>query len=117
MPTYDYDCAACGGFEAIRRVSERDAACACPACGAAAPRVFVQAPRLELLAGDTRRAMEINERAAHQPRSSGDGYGRLRHPRGCGCCSPSGNRRSGSTVTAASGAKMFPTKRPWMISH
>ena len=114
MPTYDYDCPACGGFEALRRLAERDAACACPGCGAAAPRVFVQAPRLELLAADTRRAMETNERAAHQPQRSSDGYGRLRHPRGCGCCTPG---RRGAATTAPNGAKTFAGKRPWMISH
>jgi putative FmdB family regulatory protein len=114
MPTYDYDCARCGPFEALRRLAQRDEACACPSCGGAAPRVFVHAPRLELLAGDTRRALEVNERAAHQPRSSSEGYGRLRHPSGCGCCSPS---RRGGTVTSAAGAKTFPNRRPWMISH
>jgi hypothetical protein len=42
-------------------------------------------------------------------------YARMRHPSGCGCCS--GTSKRGSTVTAPSGAKTFPTKRPWMISH
>ncbi|HSV52104.1 MAG TPA: zinc ribbon domain-containing protein [Burkholderiaceae bacterium] len=116
MPTYDYDCPHCGSFEALRRIALRDEACACPACGMAAARVFVHAPRLELLTGDTRHALQLNERAAHQPRSSSDGpYGRLRHPAGCGCCS--GSRRNSATVTGANGAKAFPTKRPWMISH
>lgn len=115
MPTYDYDCPGCGSFEALRRIAQRDEDCACPSCGTAAPRVLVHAARLELLAGDTRRAMDINERAAHQPRASSDGYGRLRHPAGCGCCA-SGRRKS-ATVTGTNGAKAFPTKRPWMISH
>ena len=31
---------------------------------------------------------------------------------------PSGSSaRRGATVTAANGAKAFPSKRPWMISH
>jgi hypothetical protein len=37
-----------------------------------------------------------------------------RHPAGCGCCSSS---RKTTTVTAPNGAKAFPSKRPWMISH
>jgi hypothetical protein len=32
-----------------------------------------------------------------------------RHPPSCGCCSGAAKK--------AVGAKMFPGKRPWMISH
>lgn len=114
MPTYDYECRDCGGFDALRPLGERDAPAACPACGAASPRVFASAPRLALMEDGTRRALAVNERARHEPRSSRD-YQRLRHPAGCGCCSTG---RSGSrTVTAANGAKSFPGQRPWMISH
>ncbi len=114
MPTYDYACGHCGGFDAIRSVSQRDLPADCPGCGAASPRVFAHAPRLALMADGTRRAMAVNERAAHEPRRSGD-YARLKHPAGCGCCS--GSAKRGATVTAANGAKAFPSKRPWMISH
>ena len=113
MPTYDYACGRCGGFDAIRSLSQRNEPAACPDCGAASPRVFASAPRLALMSGTTRSAIEVNERARHEPKRSGD-YARLRHPAGCGCCKP-GQR--GATVTAANGAKAFPSKRPWMISH
>ena len=46
MPTYDYDCPACGGFDAFRPLSERNEPVACPDCATASPRVFVTAPRL-----------------------------------------------------------------------
>lgn len=113
MPTYDYACPDCGGFDAFRSLSQRNEPAACPDCGAASPRVFASAPRLALLEGGTRRAMDVNERARHEPKSSRD-YQRLRHPAGCGCC---GTGRSKATVTAPNGAKAFPSKRPWMISH
>lgn len=113
MPTYDYACPSCGGFEALRTLSQRDEPAACPDCGTASPRVLAAAPRLAWLDGATRLAMDRNERARHEPQSSRD-YQRLRHPAGCGCCSP--GKRS-ATVTAANGNKSFPTKRPWMISH
>jgi putative FmdB family regulatory protein len=117
MPTYDYDCTACGAFDAIRSVSARDEPAACPQCNAASQRVFVNAPRLSCSSAEQRLAHDTNERAQHAPRASRDSgsYGRMRHPSGCGCCSTGGKR--GSTVTAANGAKAFPTKRPWMISH
>ncbi len=50
MPTYDYACPSCGGFDAIRSLAARNEPCACPACGTEAPRVFVSAPWLACLA-------------------------------------------------------------------
>jgi putative FmdB family regulatory protein len=117
MPTYDYACPACGGFEALRSLAARNDLCQCPGCGADASRVFVSAPALACTSPEQRRAYDTNERSQHAPRSSrdtGESYARLRHPAGCGCCS-TGKR--GATVTAANGAKAFPSKRPWMISH
>jgi putative FmdB family regulatory protein len=118
MPTYDYNCASCGGFDALRSLSDRNNPCACPSCGEDSPRVFVHAPRQSLLSSDQRFAYDTNERSQHAPMMSRDSdgrYARLRHPAGCGCCS-TGSRKT-STVTAPNGAKAFPTKRPWMISH
>ena len=115
MPTYDYECRTCGGFDAFRSLSARNDPAACPACGGPAPRVFATAPRLALLDGPTRTAHATNERARHEPKRSGD-YARLAHPSGCGCCSPKGSSRS-ATVRAPNGSKAFPSKRPWMISH
>jgi len=113
MPTYDYACAQCGGFDAFRTLAARNEAATCPDCGAASSRVFASAPRLALMEGSTRRAMDTNERARHEPKRSSD-YARLKHPSGCGCCSTA---KRGATVTAANGNRAFPSKRPWMISH
>jgi putative FmdB family regulatory protein len=119
MPTYEYDCQDCGGFDAIRTMSQRNEPCACPECGVAATRVFASAPRLACVSSDTRTAMDRNEKARHEPRSSKDqgSYGRLKHPSGCGCCSTASKGIRSATVTGANGNKMFPSKRPWMISH
>jgi len=113
MPTYDYACGACGGFEAFRTLARRDEPAHCPDCGGAAPRVFVAAPRLALMGADARTASATNERARHEPMRSKD-YARLKHPAGCGCCSTA---RRTATLVGANGNKAFPTKRPWMISH
>jgi len=113
MPTYDYQCNDCGGFEARRNVSERDDTICCPDCSAFSVRVMSAAPRLALMSDGTRRAIATNERAANEPKHSSD-YLRLKHPAGCGCCSTS---KRGATVTGTNGNKAFPSKRPWMISH
>ncbi|MCY7316775.1 MAG: zinc ribbon domain-containing protein [Rubrivivax sp.] len=116
MPTYDYACRACGPFDALRAMAERDAPAVCPDCAAPSPRVLGAAPHLMVLGSNQRRALDTNERAAHAPRLSRDNdpYRRLKHPAGCGCCASNGR---GATVTSADGAKGFPSKRPWMISH
>ncbi len=112
MPTYDYACAGCGCFDAIRAVAQRDEPAACPNCGGVSPRVFVAAPRLAFMESGTRSAFAVNERARHEPKSSQD-YARLKHPAGCGCCAS----KRGATLTGSNGNKVFPSKRPWMISH
>ena len=113
MPTYDYACKDCGGFDAIRTLDARNEPAACPGCGIASPRVLATAPRLALMDSGTRTAIATNERAQHAPRMSGE-YGRLKHPAGCGCCSTT---KRGVTLQAPNGNKAFPSKRPWMISH
>ena len=108
MPTYDYACAGCGGFDAIRSLTQRDAPIDCPDCGLASTRVFVAAPRLALMEAGARLANSTNERARHEPRSSRD-PARLKHPAGCGCCATA---KRGATLTGANGSKTFPGKRP-----
>ncbi|RMX07739.1 zinc ribbon domain-containing protein [Corticibacter populi] len=116
MPTYEYHCNGCGGFDAMRSYELRDAPATCPACGDSdCGRIFASAPRLGVMARNARRATEINERARHEPIRSKD-YQRYKHPAGCGCCSGQSGK-SRATVTTPEGAKFAPAKRPWMISH
>lgn len=108
MPTYEYACSECGGFDALRRVEQRDVPADCPHCAAPSPRVVVSAPRLALMAGNTRSAMQVNERAKHEPKQSSQ------HGSSCSCCS-GGSKKTASV--SPSGLKSYPQKRPWMISH
>lgn len=96
MPTYEYACGACGGFDALRPIAEREGPCACPGCGAPSPRVTLTPPGLSRIDGGVRRAHAINERSAHAP--------------GCGCASH-------AAAKTGAGIKGFPGKRPWMIGH
>ena len=114
MPTYDYRCEACGPFEALRRIADREQPQPCPGCGCNSPRTWLAAARIADMDPGLRTAIATNERARHEPKRSGD-YARLKHPSGCGCCS--GSSRRTATVTGANGNKAFPSKRPWMISH
>lgn len=113
MPVYEYMCDACGPFTDIRPMSEFDLPQPCETCGASAPRVILTAPAFSCLPTSTRVAHATNERSRDAPKTLAE-Y-KASHGPGCGCCSP---KRPQRLVTKTkSGAKGFPTARPWMISH
>ena len=113
MPTYDYRCTDCGGFSAVRKLSERNDPCACPRCGTIGERVLFAVPMYGLLDAAEREAHAINERAAHAPQGSRE-Y-RARHGAGCSCCS--GSAGKSRSLLRPDGSKSFPGRRPWQISH
>ena len=113
MPTYDYRCTTCGEFSAVRRIADRDLPAVCPGCAAESPRVLFAMPMLGNMDTQSRAAHALNERSAHAPQSSRD-YQRLRHVPGCGCCS--GGKRAAARELP-NGARTFPGRRPWQISH
>ena len=111
MPVYDYECERCGVFTALRPMSECREPLACPDCGEAASRVLLSMPAIAGMDPARRKAIAVNERASHEPRSSRQGHGP-----GCTCCSGK-SKASSRTAKAPNGAKAFPKARPWMISH
>ncbi|HEY1944087.1 MAG TPA: zinc ribbon domain-containing protein [Roseiarcus sp.] len=113
MPVYDYLCDECGPFTEVRPMSEFDSPCECPSCAIAAPRVILTAPHFACMPAATRNAHAVNERSRHEPKTL-DQY-KASHGPGCGCCS--GKKPSRMATKTKSGAKGFPTARPWMISH
>jgi len=112
MPLYEYLCDDCGLFTELRPMSESGKPHSCPKCSSKAPRVIFTPPRLACTSATTRKAHETNEQSAHAPKTM-DQY-KAQHGAGCGCCA---GKKSRSVVKTKSGAKSFPTARPWMISH
>ena len=110
MPLYEYECPRHGAFEQMRPLAESSMKQKCPTCGVAAARAILSAVHLSAMAPTLRAAHATNERSAHEPKSSKA----HRHGPGCGCSS--GGRKAG-TARGSDGSKMFPTRRPWMISH
>lgn len=108
MAIYEYVCEAHGAFEAVRPMADFAAPCPCPTCGAVSPRVMLTPPRLGATDRGSMRAHATNEQAADSPKRLST------HGPGCSCCA--GPSKSVSKK-APDGAKSFPTKRPWMISH
>ncbi|WP_144140285.1 FmdB family zinc ribbon protein [Paraburkholderia sp. BCC1884] len=74
MPLYDYQCDACGVFEVMRKLAERDDPVRCSRCDALAGRIQTSA---SLLLGSGGQSSESPEGAG--------AYG-MRHRFGCGCC-------------------------------
>ncbi|UPK36129.1 zinc ribbon domain-containing protein [Bradyrhizobium sp. 186] len=120
MPVYEYLCGDCGPFKDLRPMAECDDPQACPNCETMAPRVILTAPNFFCMPSEKRKAHAVNERSTHAPQTLAQ-YKALHGP-GCGCCSSgktaSDKKKPARLVTKTkSGAKGFPTARPWMISH
>ena len=115
MPVYEYLCDACGPFTDMRPMSECDDPQGCPGCEASSPRVILTAPNFLCMPSDRRKAIAINERSSHAPKTL-DQY-KASHGASCGCCSGESKKPARLMTKTKSGAKGFPTARPWMISH
>ena len=66
MPVYAFICESCGSFDLFRPMAEAGAVAACPTCGVEARRVFTP-PGLAYLARPVRRALDAEEKSAHEP--------------------------------------------------
>ncbi len=66
MPVYAFTCEGCGPFDLMRPMAESGAPARCPRCGTAAARVFTP-PGLALLEAPLRRALDVEDRSAHEP--------------------------------------------------
>jgi putative FmdB family regulatory protein len=112
MPVYDYLCDRCGPFTLMRPMAESALGASCPDCARSSPRAIMTAPRLSTLSSAQRQANAINERSAHAPRTLAES--KAAHGPGCSCCSA---KPTSARAQKRNGAKGFPDKRPWMISH
>jgi len=116
MPIYEYDCPDCGDFTALKPLARFREPEPCPVCGIPAARVLLSPPGLPLVSAGVRQSHARNERSRHEPRySSAAERAAGGHGSGCACCKP--GAKSAQAQQAANGAKSFPGKRPWMISH
>ncbi|MEX3969616.1 zinc ribbon domain-containing protein [Paraburkholderia caribensis] len=74
MPLYDYRCEACGNFEVMRKVAQREEPACCPVCGLTGVRVQTSP---SLLFSSSTSAADISDAAGS--------YG-MKHRGGCSCC-------------------------------
>jgi len=114
MPIYRYSCDGCGQFDKMVPMSMSSEPSPCPSCNSQAKRTLT-APFLASASRNLIKASERNELARHEPKQSSQIE--RKHKPGCACCSGSSTNITSKTMKNAAGDKMFPTKRPWMISH
>jgi putative FmdB family regulatory protein len=115
MPVYEYKCAQHGLFFDLATMDEAHLPCPCPTCSAMAPRVIMINPAFLDMPQSTKQAHAVNEKAQHEPEHSTKARREddHQHKKGCGCQ----NKKSRTMLYTAQGEKMFPSARPWMISH
>ena len=104
MPLYEFNCAECGPFTELRRLSECDMPMECPTCAAPASRM-ISAPRLAIMAKNNRTAWERNEKSAHEPRLVKAGH---QHDHKCD---------HGHSHQHNQTHKHTHSGRPWMLGH
>jgi len=117
MPVYDYKCQTHGVFSDLATMEDAAKPANCPTCGKPAGRVIILSPEFLDMNSEKRKAEMTNEKAQHAPefstleRREHDHH----HKNGCGCS----KRKPGKSnlMYTAKGEKMFPSMRPWMISH
>jgi putative FmdB family regulatory protein len=66
MAVYAFRCEACGAFDVVRPMAEASAPAQCPSCGDEARRVY-SPPGLALVAAPLRRALDTEQKSAHEP--------------------------------------------------
>jgi len=104
MPLYEYNCAECGPFTELRRLSECDMPAECPTCADTAARM-ISVPRLAIMAKNNRTAWERNEKSAHEPRLAKAGH---HHDH---------KSDHGHNHQHKHTHKHTPSGRPWMLGH
>ncbi|MDN2661568.1 zinc ribbon domain-containing protein [Neptunomonas phycophila] len=124
MPMYEYKCAKHGVFEELATLEDYDQPCACPQCGQISARVLTLPPEFLNMLKEKREAIERNEKAQHAPEimtmaqhkeKKAEEAARHAHKHGSNCgCQP---KKKSNLFYTAEGNKMFPSMRPWMISH
>lgn len=122
MPVYDYKCRQHGHFHELATMAQCAEPRGCPDCGALSARVIVIPPQIVAENSARDKAHSRNEKSRHEPVFSNaeqrsETLARREHQfgKGCGCGhEPLGKAKMFYT---ADGKKIFPSMRPWMISH
>lgn len=115
MPVYDYKCSDHGIFYQLATMAESAKPANCPTCNKLSARIICLSPSALSMDEDKKHAHEVNEKSSCEPEFSNNARRAEdeQHSKGCGCK----KSRGSSVLYTAEGNKIFPSMRPWMISH
>lgn len=119
MPVYDYKCKTHGLFHELSTFDESAQPKACPTCGELSGRIIMINPNA-LINSEQSQMIERNQKAQHEPVFSNKEIRAENEEKakyGCGCHQHQKDNRKSKVFYTAEGNKMFPSMRPWMISH
>lgn len=126
MPMYEYKCPDHGVFEQLGSLDSFDQPSMCPQCQLLSQRIVAIPPAILEEIKAKRLAQELNEKAQHEPLAMTtseyeereiERKARTKHAHGSSCGCDSKSKSKNMLMYTADGNKMFPTMRPWMISH
>jgi len=130
MPIYDFKCAEHGLFHELVAIEKAGSASPCPQCGTECMPVILVAPTVLAMSPESRQTHKTNEDASHSPiissvdsRAEADDRKQFAlkkgKPQTCGCSEhrPEQSALKKQVVFLPDGSKVFPSQRPWMISH
>lgn len=124
MPVYDYKCSQHGLFFELAEMQNAHLPAACPQCSALSARVVLMPSAVIDFKTPQHIAHSRNETASHRPffstpEARQEKIQQQQHAhkyhKACGCSDKPLNRSK--LFYTAAGEKMFPSMRPWMISH
>lgn len=133
MPLYDYKCREHGLFHELATMEMAGDPCPCPKCGVLSTRVVIIPPQILAMAKERKKRFEINEKAQHEPgvanakilsEMNADKAHNVYSGNSCHCntihplqLNPNKGKLQQQLIYLPDGSKIFPSQRPWMISH
>ena len=117
MPVYDYKCQEHGIYHELVSMDDSAKPTKCPQCGTLCARIIMVPPTVLDMPEEKRHAHETNEKSQHEPIFSNQDRRTHDHHHACGSGCDSHEITPSKMLFTASGEKIFPSARPWMISH
>jgi len=115
MPVYDYKCKEHGIFHDLATMDDSQKPANCPTCLLPSARIIMIPPSILNKQSASYKANERNEKNQYEPSFTSKDSREFTQDDPCAC--HHSKAKNSSLIYTAEGNKMFPSMRPWMISH